>query len=94
MRLSEAIKPISYLKSHAAEIINHFEENSTPVIITQNGRAKAVLQDIREYEEMQESITMLKLLLIGKADIEAGRTKPLKKAFEDIRKKMKEKYGE
>ena len=93
MRLSEAIKPISYLKSHAAEIIRHFGENTTPIIITQNGEAKAVLQDIKTYDEIQESLVILKLLLIGKADVVAGRTKPLKKAFADIRKQLKAKHA-
>lgn len=89
MRLSEAIKPISYLKAHAAEIIHHFEENKTPVIITQNGEAKAVLQDICSYEETQESLTMLKLLLMSEKDITAGKTMPVKKAFADLKKEFK-----
>jgi prevent-host-death family protein len=94
MRFSEAIKPISYLKAHAAEIIHRFEKNPTPIIITQNGEAKAVLQDIRSYEELQKSLILLKLILIGRADMESRRTRPMTKAFSDIRKRIKEKQIE
>ncbi|MDX2163792.1 MAG: type II toxin-antitoxin system Phd/YefM family antitoxin [Gammaproteobacteria bacterium] len=92
MSLRESVKPISYLKDNAAEIIRGFEKNRTPIIITQNGEAKAVFQDIQSYEEMREDLIMLQILMLGNADVEQGRTKPLKQAFAEHRKRLKEKY--
>jgi prevent-host-death family protein len=90
MKASESIKPISYLKAHAAEIIGEINETPATYIITQNGEAKAVLQDIKSYEATQETLTMLKILAIGEASLKQGRHKPLKAVFADLRKKIKE----
>ncbi len=87
MKLSEAVKPISYFKTHASEIIRDVGESRSPVIITLNGEAKAVIQGINEYEELQESLAMLKILAQSKKSLEAGRYKPVTKAFRDLRKK-------
>lgn len=73
MRLSAA-KPISYFKAHAAEILTELEERQEPIAITQNGEVKAVVQDIASFERIQETLALLKLLSLGMADIEAGRT--------------------
>ena len=73
MRLSAA-KPISYFKAHAAEILAELEESREPVAITQNGEVKAVVQDVASFERVQETLALLKLLALGMADIEAGRT--------------------
>lgn len=62
MKLSEDVKPISYIKSHASEIIRELSEKNSTVVITLNGEAKAILQDIREYERIRESLAMLKIL--------------------------------
>ena len=85
MRLEHAVKPISYVKSHAAELVRDIAETGSPIIITQNGEAKAVLQDIREYEQLQESLAMLKILALSRKDIDAERVKPREEAFADIR---------
>lgn len=85
--MSETIKPISYFKSHAAEIIREFGENEKTYIITQNGEAKAVLQDIKTYEAIQESLALLKILAISSESLRKGKFKPLKTAFVDVRKK-------
>ena len=74
MRLSTQIKPISAFKANAAEILGEIAETRMPVIITQNGEAKAVVQDVVSYEESVETIALLKLLAMGVADVEAGRT--------------------
>lgn len=87
MKLSEAVKPISYVKTHAAEVIKEVADTHQPVIITQNGEAKAVLQSIADYEQMQESIALLKIIAMGKASVAKGKTKPVRKAFRDVRKK-------
>ena len=89
MLLQEAIKPISYVKAHATEIIKTMTESRTPIIITQNGEATAVLQDIASYEETQESLAMLKILAMGQKDVEEGRVEPAEKAFADLREEIR-----
>lgn len=86
MRLSESIKPISYVKSHAAEIIKELANNPQVITITQNGEAKAVLQDIHSYEMIQESLALLKVLAMSQADVKNQKVKSLDKAFADINK--------
>lgn len=90
MLLQEAIKPISYVKAHAADIIRDMTESRTPVIITQNGEATAVLQDIASYEEIQESLALLKILAMGQKDVEQGRTEPAEKVFADLREEIRQ----
>jgi len=88
MDLSKAIKPISYLKSNTAEIFKSLEKTKQPLIITQNGEAKAVIQDIHSYEATQESIALLKVLTQSTSDFKQGKSKSTKKAFADIRKNI------
>lgn len=87
MRYSTQVKPISYLKANAAEILNRLAEQREPLVITQNGEAKAVLQDVATYEETQETLALLKLLALGNQDIEAGRTKPVSDVISRLRSK-------
>lgn len=89
MKLSERIKPISYLKAHTARIIDELIAKRGTTVITQNGRARAVVQDIDTYEQTQESLAMLKLLAQSQSKTEAGKHKPLKKAFADITARTK-----
>jgi len=91
MKFSDTIKPISYIKSHAADIIKSFSKQKThTVIVTQNGEAKAVLVDIHKYEHDQETMAMMKILLQSTASLQQGKHKPARKAFSDIRKKIKQ----
>lgn len=90
MLLQNAVKPISYVKAHAADIIREIAENQSTVVITQNGEAKAVLQDIGEYERIQESLALLKILALGRKDIEAGRVKPAATVFAGVRERIKQ----
>ena len=76
MKLSSQIKPISYLKAHAAEIVRTLGDRQEPLIITQNGEAKAVIQDIDSYERMQETVALLKILALGSRQIAAGQVQP------------------
>ena len=76
MKLSSRIKSISYLKAHAAEIVRTLGERQEPLIITQNGEAKAVMQDIDSYERMRETVALLKILALGNRQIEEGRVQP------------------
>jgi len=89
MKLSEAVKPISYIKSHASEVIRDVSEKHRSVVITLNGEAKAVLQDIREYEKIQESLAMLKILAQSKKGLEAGNVRAAKDVFHGLRAKAK-----
>ena len=65
MRYSTQVKPISYLKAHAAEVLAQIAAEREPVVITQNGEAKAVLQDVASYEQTQETMALLKVLALG-----------------------------
>jgi prevent-host-death family protein len=72
MKLSSQIKPISYLKAHAAEIVRNLGEQRQALVITQNGEAKVVIQDIESYEQTQETMALLKILALGMHQIEEG----------------------
>ena len=74
MSLHERVKPISYLKANSAKVICELAAGSPPLVITQNGEAKAVLQDLGSFEATQELLALLKLLALGRDDVEAGRT--------------------
>ena len=76
MNLSARIKPISYLKAHASEVVRTPGDDQEPLIITRNGEAKAVMQDIASFEEMQETVALLKILALGSRQIEAGEVQP------------------
>jgi len=88
MKYSKAIKPISYLKAHASEIIRDVSTNHDTMIITLNGEAKAILQDIEVYEQNQESMALLKILAQSSASLSKKKFKPAKKAFADIKNKL------
>lgn len=77
MGIQDRVKPISWLKANSAEIIRELGEGAAPLFITQNGEAKAVLQDVGSYEETQETLALLKLLALGRDDIASGRTAPV-----------------
>ena len=90
MKLSESVKPISYLKQHTAEAIKIVHTNHSPMIITQNGEAKAVLMDLAEYEQDKETLAMLKMIAQSKESYTTGKFKIARKAFFDIRKNIKD----
>lgn len=77
MRYTTQVKPISYLKANAAEVLLHLAEQREPMVITQNGEAKAVIQDVASYEETQETLALLKILALGNQEIEAGKVRPV-----------------
>jgi prevent-host-death family protein len=87
MRYSSQIKPISYLKANAAAVLLQLGKYHIPMIITQNGEAKAVLQDVTSYEETQEQLALLKILALGNQEIDAGKVKPVA----DVVKRLKAK---
>jgi prevent-host-death family protein len=89
VRYSTQVKPISYLKANAAEVLTRVAEEREPLVITQNGEAKAVLQDVASFEDTQETLALLKILAIGQQDVEAGRVKPVADVVERLRAKRK-----
>lgn len=84
MKFSSQVKPISYLKTHAAEIIKDVTDSRRPLLITENGEAKLVVMDVRSYEEQQETMALLKLLAMGNREIEAGKFRPADDVFADL----------
>lgn len=91
MNIINDIKPITYLKSRAADLLKQINDTHRPVIITQNGEPKAVLQDPQSYEDMRNAIGILKLVSLGENDIKKGKTKPQEAVFENIEKILKNK---
>ena len=90
MKFSESIKPISYLKAHTAKLVRDLCMHPGTMVITENGQAKAVVQDVATYEQTQESLALLKLLAQSQRSIELGKYKPLKKAYSDLAKRTKD----
>ena len=89
MRYSSQVKPISYLKANAAAVLAQLAENREPLVITQNGEAKAVIQDVASFEETQATLALLKILAMGNQHIEAGKVKPAA----DVVARLKAKRG-
>ncbi len=87
MKLANQIKPISYLKAHAADVVRDLNEQREPLIITQNGEAKMVLQDIESYEETQETLALLKILALGNQQVEKGDVTPANTVLNRLRNK-------
>lgn len=87
MKLAQAVKPISYVKANAAEIIRKMSEDGQPIVITQNGEAKAVLMDVREYDKIQQSLAMAKILARSSKSLEEGKHRAADEVFADIRRK-------
>ena len=85
MRYSTQIKPISYLKANAAEVLDELNQFRKPLIITQNGEAKAVLQDVASYEETQEAMALLKILALGNQQVAQGKVKPVADVVKRLR---------
>lgn len=87
MRYSSRVKPISYLKANAAEVLLQLAQDREPLLITQNGEARAVLQDVASYEATQETLAVLKILALGNREIEQGKTKRLDGVVKQLRGK-------
>lgn len=88
MRYSSQVKPISYLKANAAEVLAQLAEQREPLVITQNGEAKAVLQDVASFEETQETLALLKILALGNQEVTRGKIKPVADVAACLRRKQ------
>ncbi len=89
MKLSKQIKPITYLKAHAAEIVRNLSGQGEPLVITQNGEAKVVLQGIESYEQTQETMALLKMLALGSRQVEHGNVQPAGDVIKRLRGRSK-----
>lgn len=89
MRYSTRIKPISYLKANAAEVLENLREVREPLVITQNGEARAVLQDVESYEATQETLALLKLLALGNQQVAEGKVESFDSVAEELRTALK-----
>jgi prevent-host-death family protein len=81
------IKPISYVKANAADLIRELKQSGEPLVITQNGEATAVMQDVATYEATQETLALLKILALGRRQVEEGRTVAAEEVFRSLRKR-------
>ncbi len=91
MNISRDIKPVTYLKSRASDLLRQINETHRPVVITQNGEPRAVLQDPESYENMRNAIGLLKLISLGEKDIKEGKSKSQEEVFATIENILKEK---
>ena len=87
MRYSTQVKPISYVKANAAQVIEQLNETRQPLLITQNGEPAAVMQDLASYEADQEALALLKIIALGRKQIEEGKGVPAKEAFAAVRRR-------
>ena len=90
MSLRQSIKPISFLKAHAADVIKELNDTHGTMIITQHGEAKAIIQDIDEYERIQEALALLKMMAQGQKELEEGKTIPANEVFKALDAKIKQ----
>ena len=91
MKLSTQVKPITYLKANAAEVIRDLAEHRQTLVITQNGEAKAVMQDVASYEQTQETLALLKILALGNRQIEQGKVVAAADVISKLRRKRERK---
>ena len=87
--VKECIKPISYIKTNAADMMNFVNERKEPMIITQNGESRAVLIDVDSYQEMKNAFSLLKIIKLSEKDIAENRTRLAEEVFSDLRRKYK-----
>ena len=90
MSISKDIRPITYLKSKAPDLLKQINETRRPVVITQNGEPRAVLQDPESYENMRNAIGILKLISQGEHDVKKGKTRPQEEVFADVERTLRE----
>lgn len=94
MQLHSDIKPISWLKNNAKLMVESVAETGNPMVITQNGEAKAVVMNVRDYDQMQQSLALLRMLADSSADVDAGNLRDSDDVFADIRNMIAEKRNE
>jgi len=88
VNLKEDVKPISYIKTNAAEVMNYINENKNPIIITQHGEARGVFLDIESYQDMINALSLMKLLQFSEKAIHEGKVYDHDQVFSELRKKL------
>jgi prevent-host-death family protein len=91
MRIEHDVKPVTYMKTKAAELLRSVDESRRPVVITQSGEPKGVLMDFTSYQELRQAALLLRLLAQGEADVRTGRTLPQEKVFKELRSRLAKK---
>jgi len=91
VNLKDDIKPISYIKTNAADMMKYINEHKNSIVITQNGEAKAVLVDIESYQTMKDAFSLLKIIQLSEKDVRAGNHKETDQVFKDLKKRFVEK---
>jgi len=89
MNLKDAVKPITYLKNHTAEVVRKISENGQPLVVTQNGEAKVVVMDIKQYDQWRQTLAMLKIIAMGEAEIARGELVSQEEAFQSAEEILK-----
>ena len=89
MKYSTSVKPISYLKTHASRMIRELSDNQGTLIVTHNGQAKAIVQDIRTFERTQEALALLKILTQSQRNIQRGKAKPLDAVVTSLKRRIR-----
>ena len=92
MKLSQDLKPVSYLKNNMAKEIRKLNENQGTMVITQNGEAKVVMMDIGVYEDLQESLSMLELIAQGNKNKTDGKYKPANQVLSELESRIQEDF--
>ena len=90
INLKNDIKPISYIKTNAAEMMKYVNERKNPIVITQNGEARAVLVDIETYQETQDAFALMSLIKIAENDVQNGNIESAKKVFSELKREITE----
>jgi len=90
VNLRENVKPISYVKTNAAQMMKYVSERKNPIIITQNGEAKAVLIDIETYQDTEDAFALMNIIKLAETDIENGKVRKADDVFNDLREKITE----
>ena len=93
MKLSQDLKPVSYFKNNMAEVIRKLNQNQGTMIITQNGEAKAALIDIKAYEDLQETLTMLELIARGNKNLTEGRFRPADQVLDEFEERIEKDFS-
>lgn len=88
MNIEDGVRPISYVKTHAAEMLEHINETQSPIVITQNGHARGVLIDTRSYQELVDALGILKLISHSEHDVEQARTASHAEALQRARRAL------
>ena len=93
VNLKEDVKPISYIKTNAAEMIDYINSNKNPIIITQHGEAKGVFLDIESYQSMINALSLMKLLQFSEQAITEGKVYDNDQVFKELREKLEKQNG-